>query len=212
MSLSSWRIAGPNDYPRLYVQSLQKLQTPIPLSLDNAVHRSLSSLQLMNRKPLSAPLLAFDVMNRLDRTKRKLEEQKKETKVATRKMAVKKAPPPVQQVQPSPKMAFDFSKVILNWKTEDQQLDFELTIDDVGDMQVSCFDADHDEPIEMAACLSNLDEVISILMKVRADFLRIKTGDIKPADTENWVADDERDEPDEEEEDDEEEEEEEDNE
>jgi hypothetical protein len=149
-----------------------------------------------NRKPLSAPLLSFDVMDRFRRTKQKLQAEK-ETKVATRKMAVKKVQPPPP---PAPKTAFDFSKVILNWKTEDQQLDFELTIDEEGDLQLSCFDADHDEPIDLAANLNGLDEVIMILMKARNDFIRIKSGDIRPADTENWVAEDKDSEPDDEEE------------
>lgn len=109
-------------------------------------------------------------------------EPKKESKpVATRKMATKKAPKP-----PPPAHA----KIVRNWKTEDKALDFELSFDDVGDPKVDVFDADNDVPVEMAADVDGLDEVIEILKTIRAAAVRIKSGTILPEDTAEPVDDD----------------------
>lgn len=159
----------------------------------------------MKDTTLKTPLLSFDFAATLIGKKAQLDaEQQKNEPKKVRKMAVKKAHVPVKVTvakPPPPKHA----NVRRNWKTEDQQLDFELSFDADGDTIVDVVDADYEEtPIGLALGLGGLDEVITILQEIRAAAARIEGGTILPEDT---IVEDEEEE---EEDDDEEEEEEED--
>lgn len=142
----------------------------------------------MDKKPtLTAPLIEFDFAAKLIGARAAIpkEEKKAETKVATRKMAVKKVKPP-----PSP-----LAKILRTWKTEDLQLDFQLTFDDASDPQVNCVDADNgDDGVDLAADIAGIDEIIAILTNIKTAALRIMSGDIKPEDSEDPDAEEEEEE------------------
>lgn len=101
-----------------------------------------------------------------------------------RRMATKKtaAPAPANDQKPVPAERPRWHSVVRNWKTEDEQLDFELRFDAEGDPQVTVFDADHDEPVTLSVSVDSLSEVIEILREVLTNSMRIRSGQLTAED------------------------------
>ncbi len=78
-----------------------------------------------------------------------------------------------------PTATIPWSRIQRNVKTDDEQLDFELTFDAEGDPHVSV--CDH-ESVELSVDLGTLKDTIAILAEMYAHALRIASGKVTAAD------------------------------
>jgi hypothetical protein len=145
------------------------LTTPL-LSFDFAAKLAGRAHELAKKAP--APASAPETPTPPSGTRRRM---------ATKK-AVAPAPPPAA---PAPRPRWH--KVVRNWKSSDEQLDFELRFDEEGDPIVTVFDADHVAgkvlPLQIAVSLETIDEAIGLLQVAKANAIRIRSGQLTPEDT-----------------------------